>query len=84
MKAGAAQRDITPPVGMTIDAPTRVSIGVNDPLFIRALVLTDDAGTSVAIVTCDLIGCGFEASDQVAMAVKTATGIEHVMLNFAH
>jgi neutral ceramidase len=84
MKVGAAQRDITPPIGMTIDAPTRVSEGVNDPLFIRAMVLMDDVGTSVAIITCDLIGCGFEAFDQVAASIKSATGIEHVMLNFAH
>jgi neutral ceramidase len=84
MKAGASQRDITPPIGFTIDAPTRTSQGVNDPIFIRALVLEDEAGTSVAIVTCDLIGCGFEAFDQVQRAVREATGIEHLLLNFAH
>ncbi len=84
MKAGAAQRDITPPVGMPIDAPTRDSIGVHDPLFVRALVLDDDKGTSVAIVCFDLIGTGYEAAEQIHRAVKEATGIEHVLLNFAH
>ncbi|HDZ22850.1 hypothetical protein LCGC14_0018680 [marine sediment metagenome] len=84
MKAGAAQRDITPPVGMTIDAPTRDSIGVHDPLFVRTLVLDDEAGTSVAIVCFDLIGCGFDVTEQVRRAVKEATGIEHILLNFAH
>ena len=84
MKAGAAQRDITPPVGMPIDAPHRVSVGVHDPLFARALVLADETGTSVAIVCLDLIGCGFEAAEQVRRAVREAAGIEHVLLNFGH
>ena len=84
MKAGAAQRDITPPVGMPIDAPTRDSIGVHDPLFARTLVLDDEAGTSAAIVCFDLIGTGYEAAEQIQQAVKEATGIEHVLLNFAH
>jgi hypothetical protein len=59
MKAAAAQRDITPPIGMTIDAPTRASIGVHDPLFARTLVLDDQAGTRVAFVTLDLIACSY-------------------------
>jgi len=84
MKVGAAQRDITPPVGMMIAAPDRESVGVHDPLFARTMVLVDDSGTSLAIVCFDLIGCGFDAVEQVRQAVKAATGIEHVLLNFAH
>jgi len=84
MKVGAAQQDITPPVGMTISAPDRESIGVHDPLFLRALALNDEAGTELAIVCCDLIGAGFDAVEQVHEAVRAATGIEHVLLNFAH
>ena len=84
MKAGAAQQNITPPVGMMISAPDRESVGVHDPLFLRTLVLDDEVGTAVAIVCCDLIGCGFEAIEQVRQAVKAATGIEHILLNFAH
>ena len=84
MEVGAAQRDITPPVGMTIAAPDRESVGVHDPLFARAMVLDDEQGTSLAIVCFDLIGCGFEVTEQVRQAVKAATGIEHVLLNFAH
>ena len=63
MKAGVAQRDITPPVGITIGHPIRVSIGVRDPLFLHAMVFEDGAGTSVAIVRLDLIGAGFEVCD---------------------
>ncbi|MHC4984889.1 MAG: hypothetical protein ACYTFO_01910 [Planctomycetota bacterium] len=84
MKVGAAQRDITPPMGMEIAAPDRESVGVHDPLFARAMALDDEKGTSLAIVCLDLIGCGFEAVEQVRQAVKAATGIEHVLLNFAH
>ena len=84
MKVGAAQRDITPPVGMTISAPDRESVGVHDPLFLRAMVLDDGDGAELAIVCCDLIGCGFDAVEQVRQAVKAATGIEHILLNFAH
>jgi len=84
MKAGAARRDITPAVGMTIDAPKRTSAGVHDPLYVRAVVLADDSGELVAIFCFDLIGCTFEVSDQVRRAVREATGIEHVLLNFGH
>ena len=92
MKTGAAQRDITPPVGMPIDAPRRKSVGVHDPLFVRALVLDDKTpfdgaqgrGTAVAIVCFDLIGCGFEAAEAIRGAIREHTGIEHALLNFAH
>ncbi|MHC4563228.1 MAG: hypothetical protein ACYS8X_10705 [Planctomycetota bacterium] len=84
MKAGAAQRDITPPVGILIDAPTRKNIGAHDPLFVRALVLDDGHDAAVAIVCTDLIGCRFDVAEQVQQAVEVATGIEHTVLNFAH
>jgi len=84
MKAGTAKKDITPAAGLPIAAPTRQSIGVHDPLFARALVLDDEAGTSVAIVCFDLIGTGFEVADQLRQAVREHTGIEHTLLNFSH
>jgi len=69
---------------MDISHPVRVSKGLHDPLFARVLVLDDEAGTSVAIFCFDLIGAGFEASDQIRQAVRERTGIEHVLLNFSH
>ncbi len=84
MKAGTARRDITPTAGMEIAHPVRVSKGVHDPLFARALVLDDEAGTTLAIVCLDLIGASFEVSDQIRSAVKERTGIEHTLLNFGH
>ena len=90
MRVGAAERDVTPPVGMTIAAPDRTSVGVHDPLFVRALVLDDGRGESaqgngvVAIVCCDLIGCGFEVTEQVRQTIEAATGIRNLLLNFGH
>jgi len=84
MKAGAAERDVTPPVGFVINHPPRKSIGVHDPLFVRALVLDDEAGTTVGILCCDLIGTGFDVADALRERIRTELGIEHVLLNFSH
>jgi len=69
---------------MPIDAPRRKSVGVHDPLFVRALVLDDESGSAVAIVCFDLIGCGFEAAEAIRGAIRERSGIEHALLNFAH
>ncbi|MHC4985087.1 MAG: hypothetical protein ACYTFO_02920, partial [Planctomycetota bacterium] len=84
MRVGAAERDVTPPVGTIINHPPRESIGVHDPLFVRALVLDDEQGTSVAILCCDLIGCGFEVFEQLAERVRAELGIEHLLINCSH
>ena len=84
MKAGAAERDITPPVGFVINHPPRESIGVHDPLFVRGLVLDDEAGTQVAIMCSDLIGTGFEVADGLRERIRNELGIEHVLLNCTH
>ena len=84
MKAGAAELDITPPVWMEISHPVRANVGFHDPLFVRALVLADDAGTKLAIVCSDLIGSDFESCDRLRERIAEQIGIEHVLLNFAH
>ena len=48
IKAGAAERDITPPVGLEIQHYYRKSIGIHEPLFARCLYLEDLQGNSVA------------------------------------
>ncbi len=56
--AGAAVADITPPVGGLMDGyggRFEGSKGVHDPLMARVVVL-DQGGTRVAIVSCDLLG----------------------------
>ncbi len=84
MKAGSAERDITPPVGFMITHPPRESIGVHDPLFVRGLVLDDESGTQIAIMCTDLIGLGFEVAEELSERIGRELGIEHVLLNCSH
>ncbi|HUS37804.1 MAG TPA: hypothetical protein VMX74_00045 [Pirellulales bacterium] len=81
--AGAAERDITPPVGIEIH-PDRPNIGVNDPLFLRTLVLQDAEGTSFALITADIICAGFVAMDELRSRVKRETGVSEVWFNCSH
>ncbi|HUS39267.1 MAG: hypothetical protein WBF93_18955 [Pirellulales bacterium] len=82
--AGAAQRDITPPVGMKITHYVRENKGAHDPLFVRTLVLEDGDGNSVALITGDLIGAGFVACDEIRERVKKATGVGEVWFSCSH
>lgn len=84
MKASAARRDITPPVGMDITHPDRPSIGVHDPLFLQVLIMEDAGGTRLAIVRFDLIHADFEVADALRETIGKELGTEHVLLNFAH
>ena len=82
--AGAAERDISPPVGLEILHPFRKNIGIHDPLFVRALVLEDAKGTSVAIITADMICAGFAACDELRDRVKKKAGVGEVWFNCSH
>ncbi len=83
-KAGAAERDITVPVGMQITHYPRISKGVHDPLHARVLYLEDHQGNHVAIVGFDLIGGGFDTCDQLRAEIKEKTGVENTLLAFSH
>ena len=84
VKAGAAQRDITPPVGTEIQHYFRISVGVHDPLFARCLYLEDEQDNQVAIVSLDLILGRFKACDELRDAIRKETGIKHTLLAFSH
>jgi neutral ceramidase len=84
MKAGIAERDITPAVGMEITHPVRISLGVHDPLYIKALFLDDEQGTELALVCSDLIGAPPEVCGQLKDRVRDELGIENILLNFSH
>ena len=84
IKAGAAQQDITPPVGHEIQHYFRNSIGVHDPLFARCLYLQDDEGNSVAIVGIDLILADFDTCDRLREEIRKQTGIANTLLAFSH
>ena len=81
---GAAERDVTPPVGFDITHYVRKSKGVRDPLYVRAMVLSDRSGNSVAIVTTDLIGAGFEVCDHLRERIRKELGIQETILNASH
>ncbi|MBI1916375.1 MAG: neutral/alkaline non-lysosomal ceramidase N-terminal domain-containing protein [Planctomycetes bacterium] len=88
LEAGAAKVDITPPTGHPMwgygarhDAP---SVGVLDPLYARALVLSA-GGRRLALVSLDLGRAPTRQSTAVIRArVKEAAGIEHVLLVASH
>ncbi|MFP6871962.1 MAG: hypothetical protein VCA55_00490 [Verrucomicrobiales bacterium] len=82
--AGAAEKNITPPVGLDIMHPHRLNAGAHDPLFLRALVLKDHKGTSVALITADLICTGFAAMDELRERVKTKALVNEVWFNTSH
>ena len=84
MRAGAAEIDVTPPVGLEITHPVRANVGAHDPLFVRALVLRDDDDRTLAIVCTDLIGTDFGPADELRKRIGDELGIENVLLNFAH
>ena len=56
-RAGFAQLDITPPLGVHLDGyfAFRPAKGVLDPLFVRAIAFGDGERTAVLLV-CDLVG----------------------------
>ena len=89
IKAGAAQRDITPPIGIkrrvrhTLQIAFE-SMGVHDPLFARCLYLEDDQGNSVAMICLDLTDAKFDACDQLREEIFKKTGIKNSLIACSH
>tara|TARA_Y100001933_G_scaffold59371_1_gene59381 strand:- start:4828 stop:6243 length:1416 start_codon:yes stop_codon:yes gene_type:complete len=84
--AGAAETEADIPAeGTFLIGPMQKSDGQNDPLFIRALVLTDGQ-TKLAIVSNDLLGFDFEFNDRLVDAIHQKTGIpkQQIMINCSH
>lgn len=88
MRAGAAEGDITPPVGGDLTgyvARLGHSVGIHDALHARALVL-EDAETRAAIVACDLLALADATLLAAREAIATAIGTtpDHVMVACTH
>lgn len=85
--AGTAKADLTPPVGGPMYGygarGTNVSTGVHDPLYAKAIVLHDGT-TKLAIVTLDLGAISAESAANIKQKVKSASGIENVLLAASH
>ena len=84
IKAGAAQRDITPPIEFEITHFYRVSIGIHDPLFARCMYLEDGQGNSVAMICTDLITASFEVCDILREKIFKETGIRNSLIACSH
>jgi neutral ceramidase len=87
LQAGFARADITPNPGMlNWTRPVAPPYGsVHDPLFVRALVLSD-RDTRVAILGWDLLDAREFAVQRVRHAVSQATGIPapHILVQATH
>lgn len=70
MRIGFSRKDITPPPGTPMSGqPFKVvSVGIEDPLYARALCL-DDGATQVLLVSCDLLLIPNDLSQRLRNAI---------------
>ncbi len=84
---GAAEVDITPPVGTKLcgDLEPRTSIGVQDPLTFKAIVL-ESGGTKLAYVLADLIALERKVGDAAVLLASRRAGIptDHIVWAASH
>jgi neutral ceramidase len=75
-RIGAAELDITPPVGYRMAGyfDERLATGVHDPLKAKALVL-QQGNERVALVFCDLIGLSLNVTTNARAQASRRTGI---------
>lgn len=88
-RVGTARSDITPsgPIWMGGYASrNHPSEGVLQPIWAKALLFEDPAGSRAAIVTLDLIGIDRRLADAVCQRVFQKTGIlrQRIVLNCSH
>ncbi|HOC56733.1 MAG TPA: neutral/alkaline non-lysosomal ceramidase N-terminal domain-containing protein [Verrucomicrobiota bacterium] len=76
LQIGAAETDITPPVGYRLAGyfNERLSTGIHDPLHAKALVLRQGA-EQLAIVCCDLIDASLSVTTNARARASQLTGI---------
>lgn len=87
-QAGVAKVDITPTESVPLAgySGTRMSQRVDHPIWIKALVLRDEAGASSLIVTSDLVGLSTKMVDRIAARTLEKYRIprERLILNYSH
>ena len=85
--AGAAEVEITPPVGTPLcgSLAPRTSKGVLDPLMVKALVL-ESGTTRLAYAIFDLCVLGRDVGDQAVTRASESTGIppDHIIWTASH
>jgi len=78
MRAGAAQIDTTPPVGVKLGGfgnRYKPSEGIHDDLFARAIYLEDNE-TSLLLISADIVEIPNEAARQAKKALSTKLGMD--------
>lgn len=87
LRAGAAARNITPPLGISINGyfNDRRAAHVHDELNARCLVL-DDGRTRLAIVVCDSCMMPRDVLDAAKRLAQERTGLaaEHILISATH
>ncbi len=87
LQAGAAEVDITAPVGYRMAGyfDERVATGVHDPLQAKAIVLRQGQ-TQIALVCCDLIGLSLNVSTNARALASRQTGIpvSNIVISATH
>lgn len=87
LSAGVARADVTPPLGGPMYGygarGTNVSEGVHDPLYAKAIVLSDQS-QKLAIVTLDLGSISAGSAARIESIVRQQTDIEDVLLVASH
>src|SRR6516162_5655584 len=88
-KVGLAQAKITPekPVFLSGYASRKQPFEkVESDLFVKALVLEDNAGQRAVLVTSDLIGFHAAIAEPICKRIREKTGLkrEQILLNAAH
>ena len=87
LKIGAAEIDITPPVGHRMAGyfDERLATGVHDPLKAKALVMKQ-GDEQIALVFCDLVGLSLNVTTNARAQVSDKTGIpvSHIMMCATH
>src|SRR5947208_5565728 len=76
LKIGAAEIDITPPVGHRMAGyfDERLATGIHDPLKAKAIILQQDQ-EQIALVFCDLVGVSLTVTTNARAQASQKTGI---------
>lgn len=87
LKAGAAQTDITPPLGTRIgvDLFSHYARVIHDKLYAKSLILCQ-GDLIIALVVVDICIMPTDLMQQIKLAIKGSTGIPktHIMLSCTH
>jgi hypothetical protein len=89
IQAGVASADITPKESIWLAgyaSRTHRSEGVRHPIYAKALALRDERGSTVVLVTSDLLGFTGAISDDIATRVQKKFGIsrDRIAFNASH